>query len=183
MTEARIGNWIQTYTGRKFWPLDPRPDDIDPQDIAHALSMLCRFGGHVDRFYSVAEHCVLMSYAVSPENALWALLHDASEAYVVDVPRPLKRHLPNYRQIEDAVLLAILDRFSVPREDIYELMPAEVQQADSRILLSERDALMSNTSEPWEFEDLTPLDVTINGWAPYEAKEAYLYRLRELTGE
>lgn len=60
---ARVsrGDWMQTYTGRRFYPLDPRPDEIDPEDIAHALSLLCRYGGHVDRFYSVAEHCVLMS--------------------------------------------------------------------------------------------------------------------------
>src|ERR1035437_1784040 len=107
------GDWMQVYSGARFYPLDPRPDEIDAADIAHALSLLCRYGGHVDRFYSVAEHCVLMSRAVAPENALAALLHDATEAYVVDVPRPLKRCLRDYAPIEAAVWRAIASRFSV----------------------------------------------------------------------
>src|SRR4051812_20612492 len=88
------GDWMQTYTGRAFWPLDAQPEDVDPLDIAAALSMLCRYGGHVSRFYSVAEHCLLMSEAVAPEHALWALLHDATEAYMGDMVRPLKRQMP-----------------------------------------------------------------------------------------
>jgi hypothetical protein len=90
-TRDRRGDWMQTFTGRAFYPLDPRPEDIDPVDIAHALSLICRYGGHSSRFYSVAEHCVLMSHAVAPEHALWALLHDATEAYLGDMIRPLKR--------------------------------------------------------------------------------------------
>src|SRR3954454_351254 len=107
------GDWMQTYSGRRFYPMNPRPSEIDPVDIAHALSLLCRYGGHVDRFYSVAEHCVLMSQAVAPENALAALLHDATEAYVCDVPRPLKRQLPGYAAIEAMVWLAIVARFDI----------------------------------------------------------------------
>src|SRR5689334_2642685 len=110
------GDWMQTFTGRRFYPLSPRPGEIDPADIAHALSLLCRYGGHVDRFYSVAEHCVLMSQAVAPEDALAALLHDATEAYVVDVPRPLKRQLAGYREIEEQVWFAIAYRFRLDYE-------------------------------------------------------------------
>lgn len=76
MTE-RIGDWIQTFTGRQFWPLDPQPDHIDIADIAHALAHDCRFGGHCRRFYSVAEHSVLLSRAVAPEFRLAALMHDS----------------------------------------------------------------------------------------------------------
>src|SRR5438128_12538670 len=83
------GDWMQTYTGRAFYPLDPRLDDICIEDIAHALSMLCRYGGQCQEFYSVAEHSVLMSYAVNPQHALWALLHDATESYMGDLIRPL----------------------------------------------------------------------------------------------
>jgi hypothetical protein len=71
MSIAERGDWIQTATGRPFWPIDPRPEDIDIEDIAHALSMLCRFGGHCLRFYSVAEHSVLLSQYVAPEHKLW----------------------------------------------------------------------------------------------------------------
>lgn len=171
------GDWMQTFTGRRFYPLSPRPEDVDPVDIAHALSLLCRYGGHVDRFYSVAEHCVLMSRAVAPEHALWALLHDATEAYVVDVPRPLKRSLPGYKDIESVVMVAIVERFGLPSV----FMPDQVHDADNRILLTERNALMSASSEPWVMEHLGPLDVEIHAWPPAEAERQYTARLIELT--
>lgn len=170
------GDWMQTYSGRRFYPLDPHPDEIDPTDIAHALALLCRYGGHVDRFYSVAEHCVLMSEAVAPEHALAALLHDATEAYVVDVPRPLKRQLPDYRAIEDRVWVAIAWRFNLPYE-----LPGPVKAADDRILLTERNALMPR-AERWEQDGVVePLPVDIQGWAPSEAERRYLDRLAALT--
>jgi len=169
------GDWMQTFTGRRFYPLDPRPEEIEPADIAHALSLLCRYGGHVDRFYSVAEHCLLMSQAVAPAHALAALLHDATEAYVVDVPRPLKRQLAGYRDIEDQVWLAIAYRFGL---DI--ALPAEVKDADNRILLTERDELMSH-AERWILDDThAALPVTVRGVAPAEAERLYLDRLGEL---
>ena len=170
------GDWMQTFSGARFYPLDPRPDEIDPADIAHALSLLCRYGGHVDRFYSVAEHCVLMSEAVAPEHALAALLHDATEAYVVDVPRPLKRYLGQYREIEASVWGAICLRFHVAGD-----LPAEVTDADNRILLTERNALMSRTRYAWAQEDLAPLPVAITGWSPSEAEAIYAGRLAELA--
>ena len=170
------GDWMQTFSGRQFYPLDPRTDEIDPADIAHSLAFQCRYGGHVDRFYSVAEHCVLMSYSVAEGHALSALLHDATEAYVVDVPRPLKRQLPGYREIEDRVWYAIAMRFGVDLE-----LPADVKQADNRILLTERDALMSATRHPWTVDNLEPLPVVVTGWMPFDAERRYLRRLNELT--
>lgn len=176
MSSWRRGDWMQTFTGRQFWPLDPSPEEIDPADIAHALSLLCRYGGHVDRFYSVAEHCVLMSEWVIPERALAALLHDATEAYVVDVPRPLKRQLPGYREIEAVVWAAICVRFAVDPA-----LPAEVKEADDRILLTERNALMPRAGI-WEQDAiLDPLPVVITGWSPAEAERRYADRLAELT--
>ena len=170
------GDWMQTFTGRRFYPLDPLQEDIDPEDIAHALSLLCRYGGHVDRFYSVAEHCVLMSRAVAPENALMALLHDATEAYVVDVPRPLKRCLRDYGPIEDAVWRAIAGKFSVA-----EMLPPEVHAADDRIILTERDALMPRHEVWWQDGRIEPLPVQVEGWIPRVAERRYLDRLSELT--
>lgn len=170
------GDWMQLYSGAAFYPADPQPDDIDPTDIAHALSLLCRYGGHVKRFYSVAEHCVLMSYAVSPEAALYALLHDATEAYVVDVPRPLKRLLPEYQEIEARVWEAIATHFGISP-----VAPDEVHDADFRICLNEREALMQNTSRAWHIEDLEPLDIDVQGWWPAYAEHRYLARLKELT--
>jgi hypothetical protein len=169
------GNWMQTNSGGRFYPMGPLPSEIDPSDIAHALSLLCRYGGHVDRFYSVAEHCVLMSLAVAPENALAALLHDATEAYVVDVPRPVKQYLSEYKVIEDRVWAAIATRFDLPLE-----LPAEVHQADNRILINEHRTLMAN-SERWEVDDADdPRPVAIIGWEPAIARRQYTSRLLEL---
>src|SRR5262245_47792896 len=100
MAELRLGDWMQTVGGTQFWPLDPRPHEFDINHIAHALGNMCRFNGHCRRFYSVAEHCVLVSRACSAANALWGLLHDMSEAYIADVIRPVKPHLSNYKSIE-----------------------------------------------------------------------------------
>lgn len=174
---TRRGDWMQTYTGKAFYPLDPRPHDIDPVDIAHALSMICRYGGHVSRFYSVAEHCVLMSRTVSKENALWALLHDASEAYLGDMIRPLKYHMPEYRTVEAYLMEVICYRFDLePRQ------PQEVTTADTRILLDEKKELMVGEALPWDaLQGLEPLQVYVSGWVPSAAEQAYLERLEELT--
>lgn len=173
----RRGAWMQTYTGRQFYPLDPRAQDVHPADIAHALSLLCRYGGHVDRFYSVAEHCFLLSHAVAPRHALWALLHDATEAYVGDMVRPLKHQLPEYCAAEDLVMVAVAERFGLRGQ-----MPDEVKEADSRILLDERAALMSCTRHPWvqDTDGTEPLGVQITGWDPRFAEDMYTRRLNEL---
>ena len=172
------GAWMQTFTGRQFYPMDPHPNDVDPEDIAHALSLLCRYNGHVERFYSVAEHCVLMSRAVAPEHALWALLHDATEAYIGDMIRPLKVHMPDYRAAEDGVMRAIAARFGIGYDT-----PPEVKAADNRILLTERNALMRPSGHRWAQDNLNPLPVTIQGWSPQQAEIEYTLRLTELTTE
>lgn len=178
MTDVqRRGDWMQTFTGLAFYPIDPRPDEIEPTDIAHALSMLCRYGGHVTRFYSVAEHCVLMSHAVAPENALWALLHDATEAYMQDLIRPIKRMMPEYCEAEDRLMGIIAERFGISPD-----CPAEVKAADNRILLDERAALMNLKPRPWAaVEHLTPLGVPILGWSSAIAESRYRNRLDHLT--
>lgn len=195
----RRGNWMQTFTGKQFYPLDAIVDDIDSTDIAHALSHICRYGGHVDRFYSVAEHCFLMSQAVRPENRLWALLHDATEAYIGDMVRPLKLHMPNYVDVEDRLMAVIAQRFGLKTEwrlletgqwigttfrrfDV-PVMPDEVREADSRILLTERAALMANTRHPWDIEGLVPLPVEIQGWGPERAKMEYALALEDALEE
>ncbi|MEO5920633.1 MAG: hypothetical protein ABIQ01_05760 [Pseudolysinimonas sp.] len=184
------GDWMQTFTGRKFFPLDPRPEDVDPVDIAHALSNLCRYAGHVDRFYSVAEHCVLMSLWLRDEGKsaalqLEALLHDATEAYVVDMPRPLKINLPDYQAVEAGVQRAVWQRFGLPVQRFVDRasVPIEsplVKEADTRILLDERAALMSRTHHPWGIDSLEPLGVNVIGMGPQTAEINYLARLQQL---
>ena len=106
--------WIQTYTGRQFWPLAPQAEHVDIRDIAHSLAMQCRFNGHCRGFYSVAQHSVLVSQVVPPEDALWGLLHDAAEAYISDLPRPLKNTAPEFRAAEHRLLTVILGRLGCP---------------------------------------------------------------------
>lgn len=177
------GSWMQTFTGRQFFPLDPAADEVDPSDIAHALSLICRYGGHTLRFYSVAEHCVLMSHAVADEHALWALLHDATEAYVGDMVRPLKHHLPQYQAIEARVWDVIALRFGLRGfNQVTPAMPVEVKEADNRILLDERAALLAPPPHAWQQDGLEPLGVRVQGWPPEVAELRYRARLQELTG-
>lgn len=171
------GNWMQTFTGRQFYPLDPRPEDISILDIAHALSMQCRYNGHVRNLYSVAEHCVLVSRLVAPENALWALLHDATEAYVGDMIPPLKLHMPEFQAVENKVMRAIAQKFGLAGD-----MPNEVHETDSRILLDERAALMGPPAGEWDIEG-EPFGVEILAWSPATAELEYLVRFAELTGD
>lgn len=177
MTEQRKGDWMQTYTGRAYWPADPRPEDVDHIDIAHALSHLCRFGGHTDRFYSVAEHSVYVSLEVPEEHALCALMHDATEAYVIDVPRPLKHMLQGYAEIEAKNWAVIAERFGLPLE-----MPPCVKDADNRVLLAERDELLQEPPIPWAWaRELVPAQRKIEALPPVWAKRMFLRRFMELT--
>lgn len=155
----RKGDWQQTYTGRIIYPLDPRPEDIDIRDVAHALSLQCRFAGHSRFHYSVAQHSVLVMNLLgfAPDLGqedetdvpvgtleLTALLHDASETYLIDVPRPLKRSLPEYKVAEVAWERAVAERYALPFP-----MPKSVKWADEAALAIERDALFGVQAQPW----------------------------------
>lgn len=176
-TTAVRGDWIFTHSGLPFWPCDPQPDDVRIEDIAHALSQLCRFAGHTRSFYSVAQHSVLVSLLCDPKDALWGLLHDASEAYLCDLPRPVKHsdHLTGYRALEEQVQAAVARKFALP-----ESMPASVKSADGVLLRVEQRDLMNMPagwapSEPlaWQVQRLVPM-------GPAEAKQRFLWRFEEL---
>lgn len=175
MKDCDRGDWIQTFSGRAFFPMDPRAEDIDILDISHALAHLCRFGGHARRFYSVGEHCVLLSRQVSAENALWALLHDASEAYLLDLPRPIKRTLPDYRAAEARIMAIIAAKFGLAEEE-----PEEVRRADHRILTDEARQAMTAPPMPWATET-EPFGVTLKFWSPKMAKRKFIERYLMLT--
>jgi hypothetical protein len=121
--------YIRTYTGRKFWPLNPDPADIDIIDISHALSNICRFTGHTAYHYLVAQHSVEVSWLV---GSMEALMHDAAEAYICDLARPVKRQIADYVEIECRVEEAIAKRFGL----VYP-WPKEVKKADDEMLLRE----------------------------------------------
>lgn len=173
---SRIGDWVQVYSGRQFWPLDPRPDEIDIEDIAHSLAHQCRFAGHTESFYSVAEHSVRVSRIVPEQDALWGLLHDASEAYLVDVPRPIKPSLKGYREIETGVMAAVCVKFGLPLK-----MPESVAIADNRLLATEARDLMKRSSVPWSALNARPLQDRIAPWTSHEAKYEFLELFARLT--
>ena len=111
-----MSNYITTYTRRHFDPVNPEPADMDIKDIAHALSMICRGNGHVSSFWSVGEHCILCAKEAAAKGyadrlVLAALLHDASECYMSDVPRPLKQNMKQYKEQENHLLDVLYTKF------------------------------------------------------------------------
>lgn len=167
--QERIGDFMQVHSGRKFWPMDPRSDEVFIEDIAHSLSLQCRYAGHCERFYSVAEHSVHLARHLrwqGVEVALWGLLHDASEAYLVDVPRPVKGHLVGYKDAEEKVMAAVCERFGLAPT-----MPAVVHDADNRIIA---DELVNMTTMDWHARYSVQLGVQIRCWYPAQAKEEFL---------
>lgn len=174
----RKGDWMQTYQGRQFWPLDPRPEEVYTMDIAQALSMSCRYSGQCLRFYSVAEHCVHVARAAPEPLKLTALMHDASEAYLSDVIRPIKAHLSNYLTIE-----AELERVIALRFGLAWPMPAEVKRLDTAILADERDQVMAPPPAPWpQIPGIEPLGVTLQFWTPEQAKREFLWAFDRYGG-
>jgi hypothetical protein len=173
-TTTRLGDWMQTRSGCQFYPLDPRPEDICIQDIAHALSQLCRFGGHCVEFYSVAQHCVMVASILPPELRLAGLLHDATEAYLVDIPRPLKIALPDYQRIEDALHTIIGEKFGVRFDD------PRIKSADNIALVTEARDLLDPAPTDWRLVEI-PLDVAISPMTPHFAQQAFLKTFTEYT--
>lgn len=188
MDARGIKDWIQTHTGKKFFPLDPRLEDICIEDIARALSMQCRYAGHVARFYSVAEHSVRISHLVEERTGdvaktLWGLLHDATEAYLSDIPRPLKRQpvMQPYREAEKRLSIMIAARFGLSLDE-----PREVIDLDTEILGTEALQLKSPIHPDWAKTTATgqlppPLPLGVLGWTPAHAEARFLTRFDVLT--
>lgn len=159
---------MQTATGLVFWPMDPRASEIEIEDIAHALSNLCRYLGHTREFYSVAQHSVLVARALPPELRAWGLLHDASEAYLVDVPRPVKPYLTGYREAEEVVERAVAEALGLCWP-----MPTEVKRVDNAILADEAAQLMAKPPRDWRLAE-PALGIDIDPWSPQTAKRRFL---------
>lgn len=177
--------WMGTSTGKKFWPLAPHSEDVDVRDIARGLAMTCRYGGQVKRYYSVAEHCVLVSRHVAPELALKALFHDCAEAYVGDMIRPLKHQaeMKAFRDAEAKIEAAVFEALGLvmtPEEHV------AIKAIDDRILIDEICALSARPdyylSTPL-LKDKQALGVSIGGWSPADAERAFMLRYCELTSQ
>ena len=155
--------YLTTVSGRAINIQRITPDDISILDIAHSLSNLCRFAGHTREFYSVAQHSVRVAMALPPELRLAGLLHDATEAYVVDLPRPIKALLQDYKKLEARVWEAISFRFGVARFE-----HPLIKEMDNRALRTEWEELMRHPL-PMEFKGLARLQADV----PLQPKAAY----------
>jgi hypothetical protein len=169
------GGRIATYTGHWITPLDPDPADIAIEDVAHALANQCRFTGHVREFYSVAQHSVLASTLVPEGFELDALLHDASEAYLADIARPIK-NMPGFGDVYHAAE-ATLEKAVAERFGTRYPMPPEVKAADNLMLWAEMRDLMPNDPP----DGVDAYDQEVIPWLPVEAETRFLARYAELT--
>lgn len=168
--------WIQTFSGQRFQPLNPMSSTINIIDIAHSLSQQCRFTGHTKEFYSVAQHCVLVSYLCDYADRLHGLLHDASEYVICDFSSPLKKSgkFNYYIEVEKKIQDAIYDKFGLTTQE-----PKSVKMADMILLATEARDLLPVKRDDWKLT-VSPAPFTIVPLPPVEAEKLYLDRFYEL---
>jgi hypothetical protein len=171
---------MQTASGRQFWPLDPRANEVFIEDIAHHLSNQCRYAGATKLFYSVAQHSVLVSQNVPEKDALSGLLHDAAEAYTADLIRPIKNNSAlgdAFKEVEAKVWLAVCERFQIPVEE-----PESVRTVDKyTMIVTEQRDVMRMPPRAWQEDGHEPLRERIIYWSPENAHSRFLRRFFELT--
>lgn len=189
------GGWNECYTGTRFYTFDPRPADVRIDDIAHSLSLQCRYNGNCKRFYSVAEHsCLLADYvehtppwprtgvpndtnfAARARDALTALMHDAAEAYIGDLIRPVKHRMPEFKQLE-----SLIEHCVFPVYGLDPVLPPWMKDLDSRILCDERRQVMLTQTNEWSTDQLKPLGVRIQFWPPARAEFEFRRRFNYLA--
>lgn len=177
---TRRGYNQTTPSGRPFWSQDPRPEDVRIEDLAASLARICRFNGALRddiEIYSVAQHSILASLLVPPKFALEALLHDAAEAYLGDMIKPIKRLHPGRKELEARVDWAIRTKFGLPLE-----LSPEVKEVDYQLVWAEHHQLQPECPEvDWGTFDARPLNVTINPMGVFECRDAFLRRFQEIT--
>lgn len=186
----RAGKYMHTANGRKYWPMDPRGDEVHIEVIAHHLATMCRYNGAVQHpkfktkiFYSVAEHSVYCSQVCEPGLELECLLHDASEAYIGDLIRPLKydeAFSAPFKRVEEINEAVIAQRFGLP----YPMSPG-VKRADEMVTAAEvRQIIVKDPNDEWEsgklHDDKVVAPITIEMWDPFTAKENFLARYHQL---
>lgn len=174
---SQTGEWITTASGRSFSLHDPQPSDVCIEDIAHALSNLCRWTGHTRNFYSVAQHSMLVAEKLPAEAKLHGLMHDAHEAYIGDISRPLKRYLGSelIKQLESRIDEAIFIRFGI--DPYYEL----VHDADSRMLATEARILCRDSK--WAERMPHYEDVQILPWPAGNSRSVFVAAFRQYGGQ
>jgi len=184
--DGRIGEWMHVNSGGRFFPLDPRPEEVNIDDIANGLALTCRYGGHgdVEKFYSVAEHCYLLAEAAKNEGypshvQLACLLHDAAEAYTGDMIRAMKHSIGKpFGDIEDTIQNVIFEKYKVA--ETFRTHGDYIKSLDTRITVNEKHRLMLNP-QPWATDDLRPIEgITLLCYKPSPMKYLYLKAFHRL---
>jgi 5'-deoxynucleotidase YfbR-like HD superfamily hydrolase len=186
MKKAKIGDqWISLLSGGRFNYNKPEESDVTIEDISSALSNVCRFSGHLPRFYSVAQHLVNASKIVPPEHAFTALMHDTAEAFTNDLPTPLKWALPIFKELETKIESAMGEKF-----DFQFPYPAAVKEADTIMLILEKLYVKEDKSvwplyEKYDAKFVAPFKelVDLESWQPRRAKREFLERYDELKSQ
>lgn len=174
-TAKTSGGWIQSYKGDKVFPLNPQPQDFSLETVAHALALKCRFNGHCQSFYSVAQHAVIVSRFVEPQYALHGLLHELDEVFLPDIPRPIKSSISGWQEILEKNMAVGVQAFNLSLP-----LPDNVVYVDSQVLHAEKKVLMPNSPEPWE-DSLPPaINYHIVPMAWEIAEKMFLERYREI---
>ena len=173
---------ILLNSGNYFDFADVDHSVLSIEDIAHGLSLSCRFSGQCNKFYSIAEHSYWVSIMVPEEYALVGLLHDASESVLQDMVKPLKNMMPEYRAMEENVERKIARDYDLPFP-----YPPEIKEADVRMLITEQRVLFKSGSFDQKIWDkvspYTQEEVDISCWSWHEAEQVFLTRYRDLTGK
>jgi len=172
--------YVSTFLGNRFYLTRPHIDDVAIEDIAHGLAYQCRFNGQTNAFYSVAQHSLMVMDLVPPDHRFAALLHDAAEAYLGDMVKPLKNLFPEFSVIEARVMAIIGEKFGL---DLTHLA-LSIKQADLVALATEKRDLMPHSTEPWSYlAEVEPLPHAIAPMSPEKAKEAFLVAYQRFSAD
>lgn len=183
-TAYKAPAFIETYSGRAVWPLKPKLTDFSVIDIAHHLSNQSRYSGATSHFYCTAQHCCLLADYVkkirhgTALDCLQILMHDGAECYLVDIPRPVKQFMPQYRVWDRDITMKMREWLGLDGVPI----PPWQDELDSRIVIDERDQLMSDSGLDWE-HPCEPLGINIDPWTPREAEQQFLMRYAQFSFE
>jgi 5'-deoxynucleotidase YfbR-like HD superfamily hydrolase len=170
-------DYVSTFCGNRFYPLVPHIDRVDIEDIAHGLAYQCRFNGQTREFYSVAQHSLVVAELVAPHQRMAALLHDAAEAYLGDMVKPLKVLLPEFAALEERVTDIIARAFALDFSDY-----GPIKRADLIALATEKRDLMPHSAERWAYlDDIAALPELIVPMSPGEAKTRFLETFARLS--
>lgn len=181
-TKYKAVSYVESYTGRMVFPRDPKPEYFTIIDIAHHLSNDCRYSGATEVFFSTAQHCCLLCDYVmkvrkgTPLDGIQILMHDGAEAYLRDIPRPIKQFLPDYRTWDYNLTMSIRSWLGLSGVPI----PSWQDELDSRIIADERAQLMSDSGNDWQ-HNVEPLGINIDPWGSRAAEQQFLMRYASLS--